>query len=258
MKIISWNVNGVRSVYKHGFSMWLSKSRADIVCLQEIKAQKEQIPEKLFSSEGYHLYFHQAEKKGYSGVAVLAKKEPLQISYNLGLERFDKEGRLIHLRYKNFSFINVYMPHGGRFKENLIYKLESYKNLFRYLRGLKDKNIIIAGDFNIAHEEIDLARPDSNKSNIMFTPEERKQLDTLISDGFVDTFRKFHKEGGKYTWWPYMAKARERNLGWRIDYIFVSNSLSQKLKNSFIFNDVLGSDHCPLGVEMDRSLSGHG
>ncbi len=248
MKIIAWNVNGLRSVERNGFSAWLKKSGADIICIEEMKAHKEQIPENLLSLKKYHLYVNQAEKKGYSGVAVFTKEKPLKENYKLGLERFDKEGRMVELEYEKFIFIALYLPHGGRFKENLAYKLEVYRHLFVHLRKLKGKNVILAGDFNIAHKDIDLARPNGNRNNIMFTPEERKQLDTLIDEGFTDTFRKFNEKGGSYTWWPYFANARERNLGWRIDYVFVSNPLAKKLKDAFILNKVSGSDHCPVGI----------
>jgi exodeoxyribonuclease-3 len=253
MKVISWNVNGLRSVERNGFSAWLKKSGADIVCVEEVKAQREQIPEDLLSLKGYYLYINQAEKKGYSGVAVFTKEKSLRENYKLGLKRFDEEGRMIELEYKNFIFIALYLPHGGRFKENLPYKLEVYNHLLGHLRKLKNKNVILAGDFNIAHEDIDLARPNGNRNNIMFTPEERKQLNNLIASGFTDTFREFHKEGGKYTWWPYFANARERNLGWRIDYVFVSKSLSKKLKDAFILNKVPGSDHCPVGISIEAN-----
>jgi len=249
MKIVSWNVNGLRSVYKKNFSEWLGKIRADIVCLQEIKTQEEINQQNLFTPLAYQFYANYALKKGYSGVAVFAKKEPLKIKKNLGLERFDKEGRMLYLEYPDFILINLYMPHGGRQKENLEYKLEVYKHLLNYLRKIKNKNVILSGDFNVAHEEIDLARPKENQKNTMFTPEERKQLDKIIKLGFVDSFRKFHQDTGHYTWWPYMANARQRNLGWRIDYIFVSENLVSKLKDAFILPEVAGSDHCPIGIE---------
>ncbi len=257
MKIISWNVNGLRSVQRNGFSTWLKKSDANIVCLEEIKAQKEQIPEELLALKDYHLYVNQAEKKGYSGVAVFTKEKPLKENYKLGLRRFDEEGRMVQLEYKKFIFIALYLPHGGRFKENLPYKLDVYRHLFDYLKKLRGKNIILAGDFNIAHEDIDLARPNGNRNNIMFTPEERKQLDALIANGFTDTFRESHKEGGNYTWWPYMANARERNLGWRIDYVFASKNISGKLKDAFILKKVPGSDHCPVGIELNEISLNH-
>lgn len=250
MKIISWNVNGLRSVYKKNFIDWFKKIDADIICLQETKVQTDQLPPDLINIEGNNSYFNPAFKKGYAGVAVYTKEKPIKIEQKLNIERFDHEGRILKLDFYNFTLINLYLPHGGRKKENLDYKLEVYKTLLEDLKKSKDENVIVIGDFNIAHSEIDLARPKNNQKNIMFTPEEREQLNKLIDLGFIDTFREFHKEGGNYTWWPYFVNARERNLGWRIDYAFVSKPLSKKLKNSFILKDVYGSDHCPIGIEI--------
>lgn len=250
MKIVSWNVNGIRAVYKKGFLEWLEKTNADIVCLQEIKIQTESLPSDLASPKNYYSFFNFADKKGYSGVAVYVRKKPLSIEKKLGIGRFDIEGRILKLEFPNFLLINIYLPHGGRQKENLDYKLEVYKYLLNYLKKIKNKNIILIGDFNIAHQEIDLARPKSNKDNIMFTPAERKQIDRIIGLGFIDTFRKFYKDNGHYTWWPYGFNARQRNLGWRIDYAFTSKNLTPKLKNAFILNKVPGSDHCPIGIEI--------
>jgi len=250
MKIFSWNVNGLRSAYKKGFLNWLEKSRGDIVCLQEIKVQPEQLPSDLIHLKSYHSHFNPAFKKGYSGVAVYSQQKPLKMNTKLGLERFDQEGRFLELEYPDFTFINLYLPHGGREKEHLNYKLKAYNFLINFLKQNKNKAMILAGDFNIAHQEIDLARSKENKNNIMFTSLERKQIDELVKLGFVDTFRKFNQDGGHYTWWPYGFKARERNLGWRIDYIFASQELIPKVVNAFILPDVTGSDHCPVGLEM--------
>jgi exodeoxyribonuclease-3 len=250
MKIISWNINGIRAIYKKDFLKWLKETKADIICLQEIRAQKEQLPSDLIKPRNYHLYFNLAAKKGYAGVAVYTKKKPLKIDFKLGMKRFDQEGRILKLEFLEFTLINLYLPYGGRGKENLDYKLKVYSHLLNYLKKNKNKNIILVGDFNVAHQEIDLARPKQNQNNIMFTPEERKQIDRLIKLGFIDTFRKFHQDRGHYTWWPYFAKARERNLGWRIDCIFISKKLTPKLKDAFIFQKVMGSDHCPVGVEI--------
>lgn len=250
MKIISWNVNGIRAVYKRNFLGWLAKTNADIVCLQEIKIQAESLPIDLISPRGYYSFFNFANKKGYSGVAVYVRKKPLSTEKKLGLERFDMEGRILKLEFPKFLLINIYLPHGGRQKENLDYKLEVYRYILNYLKKIKNKNVILIGDFNVAHQEIDLARPKDNKNNIMFTPEERKQIDKIIELDFTDTFRKFHKDNGHYTWWPYAFNARERNLGWRIDYAFISKSLAPKIKNAFILNKVSGSDHCPIGIEI--------
>lgn len=250
MKIISWNVNGLRAIHKKNFLGWLEKSNADIVCLQETKAKKEQLSSELIKPKNYYSYFNSAEKPGYAGVAVYTKKKPLAIEYKTGMERFDKEGRVLKLEYSDFLLINVYLPHGGRKKENLDYKLEVYKFLLNYLKELRNKNIILIGDFNIAHKEIDLARPKQNQNNIMFTPKERKQIDKIIELGLRDTFRKFHKGKGNFTWWPYFYDARKRNLGWRIDYTFVSKNLTRRLKDAFILREVIGSDHCPIGIRI--------
>lgn len=251
MKIVSWNVNGLRAVFKKGFLNWFKKANADIVCLQEIKLQEGQIPESLINPDGYFSYFSYAQKKGYSGVAVYTKEKPKAVEKKLGFEKFDSEGRILKLEFKNFVLINFYMPHGGRAKENLDYKFKAYQHSFDYLKKNKGKPLILAGDFNIAHEEIDLARPKDNQKNIMFTPEERKQIDKLVDLGFSDTFRKFHKdEAGQYTWWPYFSLARDRNLGWRIDYVWTSKDIMSKLKDAFILPQVWGSDHCPVGIEI--------
>lgn len=248
MKIISWNVNGLRAVCKKGFLNWFKKSNPDILCLQEIKAQKEQIPKALINIRNYYFCFNTAIKKGYSGVAVFSKQKPLDITKKLGLKRFDQEGRILELKYSGFTLINIYLPHGGRQKENLGYKLEAYKKLLNYIN--KTKNLILIGDFNIAHTELDLARPKQNQNNIMFLPQEREQIDNLIKLGFTDTFRKFHKSNGHYTWWPYFANCRKRNLGWRLDYAFTSKPLASKLQKAFILNKTTGSDHCPIGIEI--------
>jgi len=251
MKIISWNVNGIRAVYKKDFVKQFKKINADFFCLQEVKCQEGQVPEELLNFKGYYSYFSFAEKKGYSGLAIFTKMKPLKVENKLGFKKFDDEGRILRLEYKDFILINFYFPHGGRAKENLDYKLEVYKNFLKYLGKIKDKKVIIVGDFNIAHNEIDVDRPKANLNNIMFTPEERKKIDKIISLGFVDTFRKFNKKGDNYTWWPYFANARERNLGWRIDYVFISKNLDVNLKKAFILKNVIGSDHCPVGVEIE-------
>jgi len=250
MKILSWNVNGLRAIYKKGFWEWFEKIKADIICLQETKIQDEQLSFDLVKLKNYSSFFNSASKKGYSGVGVFSKKRPLSVKRKLGLKRFDNEGRFLELQYPEFTLINLYLPHGGRQKENLAYKLKVYQFLFKYLQKMNKQKLILIGDFNIAHQEIDLARPKQNKNNIMFTPKEREQIDRLIDLGFTDSFRKFYKEGGHYTWWPYLANARQRNLGWRIDYAFVSKRLTPNLKKSFILSQVKGSDHCPIGIEI--------
>jgi exodeoxyribonuclease III len=250
MKIISWNVNGLRAVYQKGFPAWLEKSGADIVCVQEVKAQASTVPQDLFSGSKYSFIANYAERPGYSGVGVYVKEKPKKIEMKLGHTRFDNEGRIVRLDYPELTFIGLYIPNGSRDKRDMAYKLEVYRWLFEYLKKIKKKNVVLAGDFNVAHEEIDLARPKENKTSTMFTPEERKQLDVLESLGFVDSFRSFHREGGHYSWWPYFANARARNLGWRIDYVFISKALMAKLKGAFILPSVMGSDHCPVGIEL--------
>jgi exodeoxyribonuclease-3 len=251
VKILSWNVNGIRAVHGRDFLGWLAGTGADIVCLQETKAQPEQLVPELIRPEGYHSYFNSAVKKGYSGVAVYTKEKPLKVKDVLGHERFDSEGRLLELHYKDLVLMNLYLPQGGRQKENLDYKLEVYSHLIDHIRRFRDKNLVLIGDFNIAHTELDLARPKQNMKNIMFTPEERERLSSLLGLGLVDTFRQFNNEGGNYTWWPYFVNARQRNLGWRIDYTFTSQALTARLKRAFILPDVMGSDHCPIGIELE-------
>lgn len=251
IKIISWNVNGLRSVYRKGFLQIFKKIDADIFCLQEIKVQANTIPAELKDIFGYYSYFNFAQKPGYSGVAIYSKEKPLKISSKIGLDRFDNEGRLLRLDFKDFILLNVYLPHGGRQKQNLEYKLRAYKELLALASEIKGKKVVIAGDFNVAHEEIDLARPKNNQKNIMFTPKERQQLDGLVEMQFTDTFRKFNKEGGNYTWWPWLANARIRNIGWRIDYIFVSQKFLASLKKAYILKEVMGSDHCPVVIEKE-------
>ncbi len=250
MRIISWNVNGLRAAYKKGFGDWLKKSKADIICLQEVRAREKDLPAALIKPNNYHVYFSPALKPGYSGVAVYSKQKPLSVETKIGIKRFDEEGRMLRLRYPKFDLLNLYIPHGGRGKENMKYKLGVYSSLLKYLKQIGQKNIILAGDFNVAHQEIDLARPKQNKNNTMFTPEERQEIDKIIDSRFIDSFRKFYQEGKNYTWWPYFVQARKRNLGWRIDYIFISSFLAPQLKDAFILSEVMGSDHCPIGIEI--------
>lgn len=250
MKIISWNVNGLRSVYRNGFLEWFIKEKADIVCLQEIKIQEDQIPDELKNIKGYTAYYNTGVRKGYAGVAVYVKEKPKNVSMVLGMERFDREGRFIRLDYDKYIVIALYMPQGARDKRDMTYKLDVYDRLLKYLSRLRNKNVIVIGDLNIAHTELDLARPKQNQKNTMFTPEERQQLDRLERLGFVDTFRIYNKGGGNYSWWPYFANARERNLGWRIDYVFVSKPLVKNVKKAFILPTAKGSDHCPVGITL--------
>lgn len=250
MRIISWNVNGLRSVYKKDFLGSLKQINADILCLQEIKIDQSQLVGKLANLQGYNCFYNCAQRKGYSGVAIYSKQPAKVTKVILGIDRFDSEGRILQIEYPQFTLINIYLPHGGREKENLGYKLRCYEVLLKLLKSKKGKKIVLVGDFNIAYEEIDLARPKQNTQNIMFTPQERVQLDQLIHIGFMDTFREFNKSGGNYSWWPYRFSARVRNLGWRIDYMFVSKALQNELQDAFILSDIVGSDHCPVGIDL--------
>lgn len=250
MKILSWNVNGLRSVHNKGvFLEWVKKYDPDIIGLQEIKAKANQLPQEILKLKGYYPYFNEANKPGYAGVAIYTKARPIGMYDKLGDRKFDSEGRFLYLHYKNFDLVNVYIPHGGRQKENYVYKLSSYDQLIRKLQGTSKKTILI-GDFNVAHKDVDLARPNQNRNNIMFTPQERTQIDRLQDFGFVDTFRLNNPDGGNYTWWPYRANARTRNIGWRIDYVFTNRSLARRIESSFIQKGVLGSDHCPVGITL--------
>ncbi|TSC85282.1 MAG: exodeoxyribonuclease III [Microgenomates group bacterium Gr01-1014_16] len=246
---MSWNVNGLRSVMQKGFGEWVKKIDADIVCLQETKIDEELLLRQ-DKPKGYYLFANSAQKKGYSGVLIYTRVQPQSVVTRIGWDRFDTEGRMVELKYQNFILTNLYLPHGGRFKENLEYKLQTYERLMELFK-MNPENRILLGDFNVAHQEIDLERPKQNKNNIMFTSNERKQLDRVTELGFVDTFRKFYSEGGNYTWWPYIAQARQRNLGWRIDYCFVSRNLIERVKGAFILKQVVGSDHCPVGVTIE-------
>ena len=248
MKIISWNVNGLRAVYKRNFSEILKNSEADLFCIQEAKAQESDIPPELISIKGYSTCYNLGNRKGYSGVIVFAKQPPVKTSNTLGHTRFDSEGRFLRLDYATFSLINLYLPNGGRDKHDYDYKIEVYDRLIEYLSENATRPLIIVGDFNIAHMEIDLARPKENKNSIMFTALERQKLSNLFSLGYIDTFRSIHPEGNNYTWWPYYYSARERNLGWRIDYILISTSLKKFLTSAFILPMITGSDHCPTGI----------
>lgn len=229
---------------------------ADIVCLQEVKAQAEEIEAaypsvSLFESPRYRVYSNPATRKGYSGVAIFTVEEPHVIRTRLGLERFDQEGRILELEYRDFTLLNIYIPHGGREKENMGYKLDVYALLAEYLTSRKAGNVILAGDFNVAHNDIDLARPRKNQNNTMFTLKERTAFGNLLGIGLLDSFRTLHKEEGHYTWWPYGNDARERNVGWRIDYILLSNQIAQNVTDAFILPEVRGSDHCPVGIEIE-------
>jgi exodeoxyribonuclease-3 len=251
-RILSWNVNGIRAVYKKGFLDWFLADKPDILCLQETKASEEQIPGMLKKIEGYHCSFSSAEKRGYSGVALFTKQRPKNVTMKFGIKKFDIEGRVIIAEFEKFLLFNIYFPNGKASKERLQYKMEFYEVFLRRVERLKKegKKLIICGDVNTAHREIDLARPKENSKISGFLPEERAWIDRFISHGFIDTFRVFHKGGNHYTWWDQKSRARERNVGWRIDYFFMSDNLRKRLQSAFIMPEVMGSDHCPVGIEI--------
>ncbi len=250
MKIESWNVAGLRAVLKKGFLNYLNRHKPDILCLQEIKAKPEQVEDQLAKIKDYEIYLNPAERKGYSGTALLTKIHPKKVTYGLGIKKFDSEGRLIIADYDKFYLLNVYAPQGRRDKSRVPFKLEFYKELLNKVKRLR-KPVIMCGDFNTAHTEIDLARPKANKDNTGFLPEEREWIDKIIAAGFIDTFRHFNKEPGHYTFWDLKTRARERNVGWRVDYIFIDKKLLPRLKKAYILSRVYGSDHCPVGIEIN-------
>lgn len=245
MKFISWNVNGIRACVKKGFMDYFKNTDADFFCLQETKLQEGQIELEL---EGYHQYWHYAVKKGYSGTAIFTKHEPLSVCYGIGIEAHDQEGRVITLEYDDFYLVTVYTPNAKRTLERLDYRMNWEDDFKAYLNRLKDKKgVIMCGDLNVAHMEIDLKNPKTNTKNAGFTPEERGKMSALLDAGYIDTFRHFFPDQtGAYTWWSYMANARERNVGWRIDYFVVSESLKEKIAGAEIHPEIEGSDHCPV------------
>ena len=246
-KLISWNVNGLRACMNKGFMDFFDHVDADIFCLQETKLSEGQLD---WNHEGYHAYWNYAEKKGYSGTAVFSKEEPLKVTYGIGVEEHDKEGRVITLEFEKFYFVTVYTPNSQRELARLDYRME-WEDAFRaYLTGLKEKKqVIVTGDMNVAHKEIDLKNPKTNHKNAGFTNEERAKMTELLDVGFIDTFRYFYPDlEGVYSWWSYMFKAREKNAGWRIDYFLASKGLEEQLVDAKIYTDILGSDHCPVGL----------
>ena len=250
--LISWNVNGIRASYKKGFKDWLLKENPDIFCAQETKANIDQLPSDLVNISDYISYYHSAEKKGYSGVAIYSKYKPEQFSFGFGDTFFDNEGRTIIVNFKDFILFNVYFPNGQRSDERLQYKLDFYDSFIDQIIKLKNDGhkIVICGDVNTAHKEIDLARPKENSKVSGFLPIERQWIDKLIENNFVDTFRLFDKNPDNYTWWNMRTRARDRNVGWRIDYFFVSDNLVKNVKSSSILSDVMGSDHCPVKLNL--------
>ena len=252
MKLFSWNVNGVRAIEKKGFLDWLSSESPDVLCIQETKAKFEQLPDTLQNIDGYFSYWHSAEKLGYSGVATFSKKEPLHVQYGLGIDKYDKEGRVLITEFDNFLLYNIYFPNGQKDEIRLQYKLDFYDDLLEILddQVASGNNVIVAGDWNTAHKEIDLANPKANANYSGFMPVERAQLDTYVNHGYVDSFRLFHDEPDRYSWWTYRFGARQRNIGWRIDYFFTNQEFADNISDADIHEDVMGSDHCPVSIEL--------
>lgn len=252
MKIISWNVNGIRAWYKKGMFDWVLDQKPDFFCVQETKAEIDQLPGDLAYPFGYQAYFNSSnERKGYSGTAIYSRVKPDNVTYGLGVKKLDQQGRQINLFFDKTLLVNCYFPNGGGPVERLLFKLDYYAEFLKFVKKYRDQGyrVIFCGDLNVAHDEIDLARPESNKDSVGFLPEERLWIDELIESGFVDTFRELHPKTIKYSWWDMKTRSRDRNVGWRLDYFFVDNGSFKKVKKSLILDDILGSDHCPTLLE---------
>ena len=249
MKLVSWNVNGIRACLNKGFNDFFKEVNADIFCIQETKCQEGQVD---LEYDGYESFWNSAEKKGYSGTAVFTKIKPLSVKYGIGIEEHDKEGRVITLEFENFYLVNIYTPNSKRELERLDYRQIWEDEIRKYLMNLnKTKPVIMCGDLNVAHKEIDLKNPKTNTHNAGFTIEERNKMTELLDAGFVDTFRYLYPDKeNAYSWWSYMRKAREKNVGWRIDYFIVSKDIESKIQEASIYSEVMGSDHCPVGLEI--------
>lgn len=254
MKLYSWNVNGIRSVFNKGFLEWMQTEQPDIVCLQEIKADVEDLNTTFTQVDGYYAYFNSAQKKGYAGTAVYTKLKPNHIETSIGHDRFDSQGRMLRLDFDDFTLFNFYIPNGARDKRDIPYKLEVYEQLLEMFDEIKEKKVILTGDFNIAHQEIDVFHAKQNKNNTMFTPEERKQIDAIVDLGYGDTLRMVRPEEQLFSWWPYMGDLRDRNIGWRIDYFFVSSPLKDLVIDANTHREVEGSDHGPISLEVNLDV----
>lgn len=253
VKILCWNVNGIRAVAGRGFLEWLNREAPDILCLQETKAHPEQLDKNLREPSGYHVYWNHPERKGYGGVATFTKAEPVTVHYGFASAGLDLEGRVIIAEYPDFVLFNVYFPNGKMGEERLKYKMDFYEAFLGFVDSLKASGteLVICGDFNTAHKEIDLARPKENEHISGFLPIERAWMDKFVTHGYVDTFRHFSREPHQYTWWDMKTRARERNVGWRIDYFFVTENLLPEVSDAFIMPEVMGSDHCPVGITLE-------
>lgn len=252
IQIISWNVNGIRAVHRKGFREWFIDEKPDILCVQETKAHRKQFPPDIRKVDGYHTYFSDAERKGYSGVAAYTTLKPEKVETGLGVDEFDREGRTLIADYGDFVLFNIYFPNGKMSPERLQYKMDFYDAFLEYANDLKSqgRNIVVCGDVNTAHREIDLARPKENAKISGFLPQERAWIDKFLSHGYVDTFREFNPEPEQYTWWSYRTRARERNVGWRLDYFFVNQEFMEQVESSYILSAVMGSDHCPVAIDI--------
>lgn len=255
MQFYSWNVNGIRAAHRKGFLDWLAEAQPDILGVQETKASPDQLPAKLKEPEGYHVYWASSTvKKGYSGVALYTKQEPLDVKTGLGIEDYDQEGRTIIAEYDDFVFITAYFPNGGRDNHRVPFKMAYNDAFLDYCNDIRErgKGVIFCGDLNTSHNEIDLARPKANEKNTGFLPEERAWIDKVVEQGYVDTFRHLHpQQEDAYSWWSYRGGARSRNVGWRLDYFFVSSDLMPRVQSAAIHTDIMGSDHCPVSLTLN-------
>jgi exodeoxyribonuclease-3 len=250
VKFISWNVNGLRAVLRKNFMDYLLQENPDTLCIQETRAHPDDV-DQLWPA-GYTVYWNWAEKKGYSGTAVFTRTRPLNVSRGIGMPKHDQEGRVLTLEFASFFLVNVYVPNSQRELTRLVYRKKWDKDFLRFLKELEQsKPVVFCGDLNVAHTELDLAHPKENVGNHGFTPEERAGFNAFVRGGFLDTFREFEKDGGHYTWWSPMPGVRKRNVGWRIDYFLISEALRPRLKHAFIRPEIAGSDHCPVGIELD-------
>jgi exodeoxyribonuclease-3 len=252
MRLVSWNVNGIRAAIRHGFWQWLEADLPDVLCLQETRVHPEQQTSRMHSPAGYHAYWHSGERKGYSGVATFCRQQPLAVRYGFGPARFDAEGRVLTTEYPGFTLLNVYFPSGQRGHERVAFKIDFYDTLLAHCAGLRaeGRRLVVCGDYNTAHRPIDLARPAQNKKTSGFLPEEREAMDRWLARGFVDIFRRLHPEAETYTWWTYRFDARARNVGWRLDYFMITEDLLPDVRDTRILDQVTGSDHCPIELEL--------